>query len=176
MGKEGKMSRCFIILGAPFSGVEDLALSMPHDVYLCGSAIASLHRRLFNDNGVLWHDPKEVVWSNDLKDARDDIIDEASQHDVWALADTLTPFTIRGWLKVLSDYEIIGVIRDLKPFSQELSKEHGFSKEVCKTIWRRYNDKILALEHEFGPFPSVSFSSGTFDNDVKELFHKVGLG
>ena len=166
-------NRSIIILGMHRSGTSALAGSLQENGLELGEIVrAAPHNRkgnreswailhmqedLLQKNGGSWKDVPDVVrWFDLHRAVRDAFIDGFQGAKVWGFKDPRTLLTLEGWLEVLPDAELVGIFRHPIRVASSLHERDGLALEEGVALWRRYNEKLLAL-HRRRSFPLVEF-------------------
>jgi hypothetical protein len=123
--------------------------------------IMDLQDRLLLDNGGSWKSPpRYVLWNDEHRLARDQIIRTYSSagHAWWGFKDPRTLLTLDGWLEKLPDMQCLGIVRHPDAVAQSLSNRNGFSREQGLDLWYQYNRRLLAFQKR-RHFPVVLFNN-----------------
>ncbi len=118
-----------------------------------------LHERLLEANGGNWRNPPQrVVWRARDRAARDQIVRRHFKDDrLWGFKDPRLVFVLDGWVEAYPQMEWIGVFRHPLAVAASLASRDGLAGRKAIRIWCRYNEQLLKVYSERGPFPLVSF-------------------
>jgi len=133
--------------------------------------IMRLHESLFLNSGGTWDNPPEtILWSDEPKKERDDILREYLHAPLWGFKDPRTVLVLNGWLEVLSNVSFVGTFRHPVSVALSLARRNGFSFTKSFRLWKFYNEKLLQYHEQYG-FPMVSFDLplDAYEEKVKRL-------
>src|SRR5262245_58332517 len=106
--------------------------------------IMALHDELLKVNGGTWDSPPAaVVWPDDLKLQRDEIIASYATSPLWGFKDPLTLLTLDSWIEALPGLELVGIFRHPVAVAESLRRRNAFSIERGLDLWTTYNDRLL---------------------------------
>lgn len=124
-------------------------------------AVLYMHEDLFRANGGSWSDPPaDPQWQPLHIAVRDLFVDSMAGRPVWGFKDPRTLFTLDAWQAVLPGLEPVGIFRHPLQVAQSLQRRNGFALDQGFAIWRRYNERLLAL-HAADAFPVIEFRPGS---------------
>ncbi len=141
------------------------------------SRIMVLHDDLLRSNGGSWDAPPEtVIWSDDHRRRRDEILDDYLAVRTWGFKDPRTLLTLEGWLEALPGLRIVGTFRSPWAVAASLFKRNGESVERWLELWTHYNRLLLGYRERLG-FDLISFdaSPSGYLTGLGEIVRGLGL-
>lgn len=142
-------------------------------------AVWSLHEQLLKANGGNWRDPPQaIIWRARDKAARDEIVRLNSKgHQFWGFKDPRLVFTLDGWLEAYPQMELVGAFRHPLAVAASLANRDGMRRSEGIRIWRCYNERLLRIYSERGPFPLIPFDvpEEEYAGRVNGLLARLGL-
>lgn len=141
------------------------------------SKIMALHNYLLHANGGSWDSPPtKVLWSEEHKAIRDEIIQDYEGVACWGFKDPRTLLMLEGWMEALPSLTMVGVYRHPIQVAQSLQSRDSFSIEQGIDLWVYYNEKLISYCHEY-KLPIVSFDSdeNIFRHKLSQLLSQLDL-
>ncbi len=113
---------------------------------------------LRHNNGAWDNPPARVEWPDALRRERDLIIGEFRDSRLWGFKDPRLLLTLDGWLEGLSGFDVLFAATFRRPevVAQSLRHRNQFPLDKSLSLWKTYNEKLLAY-HEAFHFPTISF-------------------
>ncbi len=157
------MTRTLIILGMHRSGTSCLTGSLQEAGLHLGDvnqktrgnekgtresmAVMELNDAVLASVGAAWDDPPDdgIVWREDHKAQRDQVIKATAHSPVWGFKDPRTLLTFDGWADALPDAKFIATFRDPYAVAGSLKSRDGFPIERGLKLWRAYNERLLSV-------------------------------
>lgn len=197
------MSSVTAILGMHRSGTSWLAMTLQQrglelgEVSLSNRAnrkgnresavLTPLHESVLRENGGSWNNPRwPNRWSEEAEGVlRQFISDMDQRYEHWGFKDPRALLVLEEWQRqVPGRLQRVGIYRHPLAVHQSLLARRrergkpgpGFSEERSFSMWRIYNDRLVA-EHERSPFPLLRFDSDTREREraVEIAAAAVGL-
>ena len=141
-------------------------------------AIMALHNDLLAANGGAWNDPPSVVrWSDEFRARRDEIIAGlAAAAPCWGFKDPRTLLAFDGWLEVLPQVRLVGVVRHPRAVARSLHSRGGMPVEKAIHLWTEYNTRLAQYQERFD-VPTVRFdlTAGELLTSLRNLCGILGL-
>ncbi len=140
-------------------------------------AILYMQEDLLKANGGSWNTPPDSVeWFPMHKAVRDLFIESREGVARWGFKDPRTLLTLEGWLDVLPDAQLVGIVRHPLAVARSLESRNGFEIEKGLQIWLAYNSRLLHWRQK-QDFPVVQCLSDTNAMKAKlhELLHTLDL-
>jgi len=139
--------------------------------------IMELHDDLFAANGGSWDNPpQKVIWSEQHRKLRDEILREYENVPLWGFKDPRALFTLDGWMEVLPGITLVGTFRHPLAVARSLERRNKFSLDKGMQVWEAYNRRLLDIynRHEF---PVISFDLGedAYKQKLIDLLPMLGL-
>ncbi len=133
--------------------------------------ICRLNESILNFNDASWRiPPKDISWTDQhIQEAKKIIrsIQSSCEVSPWGFKDPRTIITFPFWQSILSQYYLVGAIRNPLSVAKSLNaRDSSFSIEEGMELWYFYNTKILSML-EKNPFPVISFDSNQNDYNKK---------
>lgn len=200
LGPAERPGRVIAVLGMHRSGTSALAGSLQqHGLFLGRHSernrhnprgnrenpdVAQLNEDILRAAGGSWRaPPDEVAWRPPHTERAREIVSEYAGHRVWGFKDPRTLLTMEGWLQVVPDLELVGVLRHPARVARSLTDRvrNAVTPQAAETLavedpvglWRVYNARLLALRR------SREFPLLCFDEDAEvvaeKLEHVAGL-
>lgn len=141
-------------------------------------SIQILHDDILKRNDASWDRPKlNPKWDTVHAVLRDTIIESFQTKSIWAFKDPRTVFTLRGWLRVLPNAELIGIYRHPYFVAESLAIRNGMSHEKAIELWLNYNYVLLWYYENLKTFPVLEFSidEDDFLRQLNSLLDSLGL-
>lgn len=141
--------------------------------------IIDLDDALLQYNGGAWDNPPaRVVWPDNLKQERDLIIRGYRDSRLWGFKDPRAMLTLDGWLEGLAGQNVsfAATFRHPQAVAQSLVKRNGFSLDKGLSLWKTYNEKLLAYQEAFH-FPVISFdlTGPEYKDKIGKMLHILSL-
>ena len=200
LGPAERPDRVIAVLGMHRSGTSALAGSLQqHGLFLGRHSernrhnprgnrenpdVAHLNEEILRAAGGSWRaPPDDVEWRPGHVERAREIVSEYADRPVWGFKDPRTLLTTDGWLQLLPDLELVGVLRHPARVARSLTVRvrNAVTPEAAETLtvedpiglWRIYNARLLELRQ------SRKFPLLCFDEDAEvvaeKLEHVAGL-
>jgi hypothetical protein len=193
-GPEGRPGRVIAVLGMHRSGTSALAGSLQqHGLFLGRHSernrhnprgnrenpdVAHLNEDILRASGGSWRaPPSDVEWQPRHFERGREILSEYAGRPVWGFKDPRTLLTIEGWLQLVPDLELVGVLRDPARVAQSLvarvrnavtpAAAESLAVEDPIALWSAYNARLLELRRG-RDFPLLCF-----DEEAEVLGQKL---
>ncbi len=141
--------------------------------------IIDLNDALLRHNGGAWDNPPvRIDWPEALQQERDRIIGGYRDSLLWGFKDPRVLLALDGWLEGLSGFDVsfAATYRRPEAVAQSLYRRNQFPLDKSLSLWKTYNEKLLAYQGAFG-FPVISFDlqQADYRDAVKRLLRKLSL-
>ena len=139
--------------------------------------IMDLHEEVLAYNGGRWDEPPErVVWSDEHRRRRDDIIGSYGDARVWGFKDPRTLVTLDFWREAVPDLTFVGTFRHPLLVAESLTRRNGATAEKWLALWLTYNERLVRL-HAREAFPIVRFDSDAevYRRSLSAVVARIGL-
>lgn len=106
-------------------------------------SIRTVHEDLLERAGGSWRQPLESVrWSPVHQALRDPIISRFQGQPLWGVKDPRALFCLEGWLEVLPQMQLVGIVRHPESVVRSLQARNGFPLVEGLDLWWRYNLRL----------------------------------
>lgn len=140
--------------------------------------IVKLHDAILAASGGSWDRPPErVVWTDEHRAHRDEIIRSFSRTRLWGFKDPRTLLLLGFWREALGDsLRLVGTFRHPSAVAASLQAVHGGEAERWLELWATYNRALLA-EHSRAAFPVLLFEPDDerYRQAVEQVCRELGL-
>lgn len=142
-------------------------------------AIMTLNEDLLNRSGGSWHAPPDKIqWSALHKLTRDLIVNQFNSHVLWGFKDPRTVLILDGWMRALTNAQLVGIFRHPFLVAESLFKRNAIQYEKGLELWIRYN-RVLKWQLEnnstSGHLLEFSVSSEEYKNQLVSLLKTLKL-
>lgn len=148
---------CLETCGVEVGNVQRFSVKQPRG-NLEQSSVIAIDDRLLAAAGGTWRDPPtgRIEATGDDRRAMTEILAALRTSGPGAVKDPRLLITIDAWLATGVPHELIGTFRHPAAVAASLRERDGMSAQAAFSLWRHYNERLVAL-HRIGGFPLVEF-------------------
>jgi hypothetical protein len=118
-----------------------------------------LHEELLAYSGGRWDKPPaRLIWSDEHRAKRDEIIRSYGDAAVWGFKCPRTLVTLDFWQEAIPRLSLVGTFRHPLLVAKSLSARNGGDLGEWLSLWRTYNQRLVDL-YDTEPFPVVRFDT-----------------
>ena len=148
-----------------------------HGALFENAAFRRINEAVMTYNGVNWRSPRaDLSWPACQRERRDTLIATFDGIPHWGFKDPRTLFTLEGWLEAAPGARLVGALRHPLAVARSLHARNKFELAKGLELWRRYNERLLALHDRFDfPIMNYDWPQPLYEERFRRLTRRLGL-
>ena len=139
--------------------------------------VREINNLVLQASGGSWNSPPaELLWGDQSRSRRDELIASYPERSNWGFKDPRTMLTLPFWLEALPNMVFVGTFRHPAAVARSFAERDNMPLDTALALWKEYNLKLIEYQATYD-FPLVCFdwSMDRYLTSVAEICKNMGL-